>query len=53
VDAAPGKLSEGGCVLAEIDPAQQEAFDVHLAGYAGHRFHKDLGGRVRVLEAWK
>jgi release factor glutamine methyltransferase len=53
VDAAPGKLSEGGCVLAEIDPAQQDAFDAQLAGYAGHRFHKDLGGRVRVLEAWR
>jgi HemK-like putative methylase len=50
---APAKLSEGACVLAEIDPAQQDAFEAELAGYAGHRLHKDLGGRVRVLETWR
>jgi release factor glutamine methyltransferase len=50
---APAKLSAGGCVLAEIDPAQQGAFEAELAAYAGHRLHKDLGGRVRVLETWR
>jgi release factor glutamine methyltransferase len=50
---APPKLSGGGCVLAEIDPAQRDAFEGQLAAYAGHRLHKDLGGRVRVLEAWR
>ena len=50
---APCKLSAAGCVLAEIDPGQQSAFGAQLAPYAGHRFHKDLGGRVRVLEAWR
>src|SRR2546423_531789 len=43
---APPKLSGGGCVLAEIDPAQRDAFEGQLAAYAGHRLHKDLGGRV-------
>jgi release factor glutamine methyltransferase len=51
--AAPAKLSAGGCVLTEIDPAQQGAFEAELAAYAGHRLHKDLGGRVRVLETWR
>lgn len=47
---APGKLAPGGAVLAEIDPAFEEAFP--LDAYAGHRLHRDLGGHVRVLEAW-
>jgi release factor glutamine methyltransferase len=50
---APEKLSEGGCVLAEIDPAQRDAFEAELTAYVGHRLHKDLGGHVRVLEAWR
>jgi release factor glutamine methyltransferase len=53
LDEAPCKLAAGGCVLAEIDPGQRDAFDAQLASYAGHRFHKDLGGRLRVLEAWR
>ncbi len=47
---APARLAARGAVLVEIDPGQADSFD--LAGYAGHRFHHDLGGRVRVLEAW-
>jgi ribosomal protein L3 glutamine methyltransferase len=50
---APRKLSEGAIVLAEIDPSQQDAFEPELAAYAGHRLHKDLTGRVRVLETWR
>ncbi len=49
---APAKLAPGGTVLAEIDAALQEAVAGALEGYAGHRFHRDLGGHVRVLEAW-
>ncbi|MBO0687198.1 MAG: peptide chain release factor N(5)-glutamine methyltransferase [Candidatus Dormibacteraeota bacterium] len=49
---APARLAGGGAVLVEIDPGQQDAFGDELASYAGHRLHRDLGGRVRVLEAW-
>lgn len=49
---APAKLSAGGAVLAEIDPSQPPALLDALEGYAGHRFHRDLAGHVRVLEAW-
>lgn len=42
---APPRLRPGGRVLAEIDPS--------IAGrFAGHRIHRDLGGRERVLETW-
>ncbi len=49
---APGKLVEGGTLLLEIDPALGDALLGGLEGYAGHRFHNDLGGHRRVLEAW-
>jgi release factor glutamine methyltransferase len=47
---APGRLAPGGTVLAEIDPAIEADLDV--GAYAGRRVHRDLGGHVRVLEAW-
>ena len=47
---APARLAPQGAVLAEIGPEIQEALD--LTGYAGHRFHRDLAGLVRVVEAW-
>ena len=50
LEVAPAKLAPGGAVLAEIDPALQASLPV--AAYAGHRFHRDLGGHIRVLEAW-
>jgi release factor glutamine methyltransferase len=50
LETAPGKLAPGGAVLAEIDPGMQDALP--LGGYAGHRFHRDLAGLVRVVEAW-
>jgi release factor glutamine methyltransferase len=50
--AAPSHLVAGGTVLAEIDPAIERAVLGALEGYAGHRLHRDLGGHVRVLEAW-
>jgi release factor glutamine methyltransferase len=49
---APSHLAATGAVLVEIDPGQQEAFGQELSAYAGHRLHRDLAGRVRVLEAW-
>lgn len=47
---APAWLAPQGAVLAEIGPEIQESLD--LTGYAGHRFHRDLAGLVRVVEAW-
>jgi release factor glutamine methyltransferase len=49
---APSRLVAGGAVLVEIDAGLQEAVLGALEGYAGHRFHRDLGGHLRVLEAW-
>jgi len=49
---APARLAPGGAVLTEVDPSVQEAALGALEGYAGHRYHRDLGGHVRVLEAW-
>lgn len=46
---APAKLAAGGCLLAEVDPAFQDRLD--LSAYDGHRFHRDLAGHVRVVEA--
>lgn len=47
---APGRLAPQGAVLAEIGPGIEEALD--LSGYAGHRFHRDLAGLTRMVEAW-
>jgi release factor glutamine methyltransferase len=48
---APTRLASGGTVLAEIDPAIQEAVVQELPAYREHRFHRDLAGQVRVVEA--
>lgn len=50
--ASPGRLVPGGALLAEIDSSLRDAVLGGLEGYAGHRFHRDLGGHLRVLEAW-
>ncbi|HZU15450.1 MAG TPA: peptide chain release factor N(5)-glutamine methyltransferase [Candidatus Dormibacteraeota bacterium] len=47
---APARLAAGGAVLVEIDPSLRDR--LHLQPYVGHRFHRDLAGRTRVLEAW-
>jgi release factor glutamine methyltransferase len=53
LDEAPARLRPGGTVLAELDPSIVEAMERLAAQrYAGHRLHRDLGGHVRVLEAW-
>jgi release factor glutamine methyltransferase len=54
LEQAPARLAPGGAVLAEIDPAiTDEVVPAAERLYAGHRLHRDLGGKVRVLEAWK
>jgi release factor glutamine methyltransferase len=54
LEQAPARLAPGGAVLAEIDPAlTEEVLPVAQRLYAGHRLHRDLGGQVRVLEAWR
>ena len=47
---APSRLVPGGRVLTEIDAAMMPSLT--LAGFAGSRMHRDLGGRDRVLELW-
>lgn len=49
---APARLTSGGAVFAEIDPSLQQELLGALEGYLGYRLHRDLGGHVRVLEAW-
>jgi release factor glutamine methyltransferase len=52
--AAPSHMRAGGLVLAEIDPAIQASVAPLAADlYAGHELVPDLGGRVRLLKAWK
>jgi release factor glutamine methyltransferase len=54
LEQAPSRLAGGGVVLAEIDAAiQPELMPVVERLYAEHRVHKDLGGHVRLLEAWR
>jgi release factor glutamine methyltransferase len=50
---APAWLTAAGVVLTEVDPSIAGALEGELAAYAGHRFHKDLGGHTRALEAWR
>ena len=54
LEQAPARLAPAGAVLAEIDPVLvEDVVPVAERLYAGHRFHRDLGGQVRLLEAWK
>jgi release factor glutamine methyltransferase len=49
----PGRLQPGGHLLAEIDPSILPAVvEVADRRFAGHRVHRDLAGRERVLETW-
>ncbi len=53
LEAARARLSEGGRLLAEVDPSiLGVVLPVAGANFAGHRVIRDLGGRERVLEAW-
>ncbi|MEO8744791.1 MAG: peptide chain release factor N(5)-glutamine methyltransferase [Candidatus Dormiibacterota bacterium] len=50
---APARLNPGGRVLAELDPLiVSTAVEAANVGFAGHRVHRDMAGRERVLEAW-
>lgn len=50
---APARLNAGGRALAELDPSiAAVAVEVAIQNFAGHRFHSDLAGHQRVLEAW-
>ena len=49
---APSRLAPGGVLMTEIDPSVRDLLLGGLEGYSGHRFHSDLRGHVRVLEAW-
>jgi release factor glutamine methyltransferase len=53
LDGAPARLRPGGRVLAEIDPSIADSLEQLAAQrFAGYRTHRDLGGHLRVLEAW-
>jgi release factor glutamine methyltransferase len=48
---APAHLAVGGLVLLELDPRVADLVAGELDAYSSHRFHRDLQGQVRVLEA--
>jgi release factor glutamine methyltransferase len=53
LEEAPARLTPGGRVLAELDPAIVAGLVEQAARtYAGHRVLRDAGGHERVLEAW-
>jgi release factor glutamine methyltransferase len=50
---AAARLAPGGRVLAELDPSIVEAVSQSAGrNYTGHKVHRDVDGRERVLEAW-
>ena len=53
LDEAPARLTPGGRVLAELDPAIVGGLAEQASRlFAGSRVHRDAGGHERVLEAW-
>ena len=50
LEATPGMLAPAGIALLEVDPAITG--ELRVAGFAGWKLLKDLGGHDRVLEAW-
>ena len=53
LDEVPTRLRPGGRVLAELDPSIVQAVSQSTGRkFAGHRVHRDMNGRERVLEAW-
>jgi release factor glutamine methyltransferase len=50
---APAHLAPGGVVLAELDAKIADALEDVLSSYRSHRFHRDLRGQARVVEAAK
>jgi release factor glutamine methyltransferase len=52
--AAPARLRSGGLVLAEIDASIAGAVKPLAESlYTEHELVSDLGGRIRLLKAWK
>ena len=54
LEQMPGHLAPNGVVLAELDPpiaSELTAAAERLLGAT--RLHKDLGGHIRLLEAWR
>ncbi len=53
IEVAPAHLSDGGRLLAEVDPAiVAEVSEATGRAFAHHTIHRDLGGHERVIEAW-
>ncbi|HUE67152.1 MAG TPA: peptide chain release factor N(5)-glutamine methyltransferase [Candidatus Acidoferrum sp.] len=53
LEEAPARLRPGGRLLAELDGSFVESMERLAAKrFAGYHVHRDLGGHVRVLEAW-
>ena len=53
LEEAPARLRPGGRLLAELDGSFVESMERLAAKrFAGYQVHRDLGGHVRVLEAW-
>jgi release factor glutamine methyltransferase len=50
LESGPLLLVRGGIALLEVDPAITG--ELQVAGFAGWKLLKDLGGHDRVLEAW-
>lgn len=54
LEEAVSALATGGAILVEIDPPLLPHLRPLAARlYPGHRVHRDLAGRERVLEAWR
>jgi hypothetical protein len=53
LDMASSRMTSGGRVLAELDPSiLSHVVDVADRRFSHRQIHHDLGGHVRVLEAW-
>jgi len=53
IAAAPGRLTPGGRLLAEVDPTiLSETSAAADRAFSNVTVHRDLGGRDRVIEAW-
>lgn len=53
VAAAATRLSHGGRLLVEVDPAiVTPVIEAVGKSFSNHDVHRDLGGRERVVEAW-
>ena len=49
VEQAPARLKPGGRLLVEVDPSIADSI---AAPFPNRTLHRDLGGHLRVIEAW-